>query len=85
MSQARPITRRTAAQGAAAAATASPRLGLALLVIATAQLMVVLDGSVTVHTARSRHVCPGRPRTRVSSRDKRHPLTGPSPSSARSD
>jgi EmrB/QacA subfamily drug resistance transporter len=42
MSQARPITRRTAA----AAATASPRLGLALLVIATAQLMVVLDATI---------------------------------------
>jgi MFS family permease len=42
MSQARPITRRTAA----AAATASPRLGLALVVIATAQLMVVLDATI---------------------------------------
>jgi EmrB/QacA subfamily drug resistance transporter len=42
MSQAQPITRRTAA----AAATASPRLGLALLVIATAQLMVVLDATI---------------------------------------
>ena len=42
MSQARPVTRRTAA----AAATASPRLSLALLVIATAQLMVVLDATI---------------------------------------
>src|SRR5262245_66115093 len=46
MSQARPITRRTAAPGAAAAAAASPRLGLALLIIATAQLMVVLDATI---------------------------------------
>src|SRR5215813_632666 len=46
MSQARPITRRTAAPGAAAAATARPRLGLALLIIATAQLMVVLDATI---------------------------------------
>jgi EmrB/QacA subfamily drug resistance transporter len=46
MSQARPITRRTAAPGAAAAATVSPRLGLALLIIATAQLMVVLDATI---------------------------------------
>src|SRR5215472_12228046 len=44
MSQARPVTRRTAEPGAAA--TASPRLGLALLVIATAQLMVVLDATI---------------------------------------
>src|SRR5262249_18930601 len=43
MSQARPITRRTAAPGAVAA---GPRLGLALLVIATAQLMVVLDATI---------------------------------------
>jgi MFS family permease len=42
MSQTRPVTRRTAA----AAATASPRLSLALLGIATAQLMVVLDATI---------------------------------------
>ena len=41
MSQARPITRQTAAPAAA-----SPRLGLALLLIATAQLMVVLDATI---------------------------------------
>ena len=46
MSQAQPITRRTAAPGAAVAGTAGPRLGLALLVIATAQLMVVLDATI---------------------------------------
>jgi EmrB/QacA subfamily drug resistance transporter len=46
MSQARPITRQTAAPGATGAGTASPRLGLALLVIATAQLMVVLDATI---------------------------------------
>ncbi len=44
MSQARPITK--PAPGAAVARTAGPRLGLALLVIATAQLMVVLDSTV---------------------------------------
>src|SRR5262245_11178723 len=44
MSQARPVTRRTAEP--AATATASPRLGLALLIIATAQLMVVLDATI---------------------------------------
>ena len=49
MSQTRPITRRAAAPGAAA--TAGPRLGLALLVIATAQLMVVLDATI-VNVAR---------------------------------
>ena len=46
MSQAQSITRRTAAPGADVAGTASPRLGLALLVIATAQLMVVLDATI---------------------------------------
>ena len=46
MSQARTITRRTAAPGVAVAGTAGPRLGLALLVIATAQLMVVLDATI---------------------------------------
>jgi EmrB/QacA subfamily drug resistance transporter len=46
MSQARPITRRTAAPGAAAAGAAGPRLGLALVVIATAQLMVLLDATI---------------------------------------
>src|SRR5262249_33915372 len=44
MSQARPVTRRTAVPGAAA--TASPRLGLALLIIATAPLRVVLDATI---------------------------------------
>jgi MFS family permease len=46
MSQARSITRRTAAPGGLEAGTAGPRLGLALLVIATAQLMVVLDATI---------------------------------------
>ena len=46
MSQARPVTRRTAAPRAAATRPASPRLGVALLVIATAQLMVVLDATI---------------------------------------
>ena len=46
MSQAQPVTGRTAAPGAAVAGTAAPRLGLALLVIATAQLMVVLDATI---------------------------------------
>src|SRR5262249_37865297 len=46
MSQARPITRRTAAPGAAAAAAASPRRGPALFVIATPQLMVVLEATI---------------------------------------
>jgi MFS family permease len=43
MSQA-PVTRRTPAPSAAS--TAGPRLGLALVVIATAQLMVVLDATI---------------------------------------
>src|SRR6266702_4596405 len=46
MSQVRSITRRAAAPAAVAAGTASPRLGLALLVIATAQLMVLLDATI---------------------------------------
>jgi EmrB/QacA subfamily drug resistance transporter len=46
MSQTRSMTRRTAAPGVAVASTAAPRLGLALLVIATAQLMVVLDATI---------------------------------------
>src|SRR5262245_8559291 len=46
MSQAQPIPRRAAEPGVAAAATAGPPLGLALLVIATAQLMVVLDATI---------------------------------------
>src|SRR5215471_5448960 len=46
MSQARPISRRTTAPGAPAAGTTRPRLGLALLIIATAQLMVVLDATI---------------------------------------
>src|SRR6266700_381224 len=46
MSQTRSITRRTAAPGADAAGAAGPRLGLALVVIATAQLMVVLDATI---------------------------------------
>ena len=45
MSQARSIDRRRPAT-AAVTGTASPRLGLALVVIATAQLMVVLDATV---------------------------------------
>src|SRR5256885_6193911 len=45
MSQTRPTTRRRPAP-AAVAGPASPRLGLALLVIATAQLMVVLDATI---------------------------------------
>ena len=44
MSQAPPITKRTAAPGATGGA--GPRLGLALLIIATAQLMVVLDATI---------------------------------------
>ena len=44
MSQARPIAKRAAAPGATEAA--GPRLGLALVVIATAQLMVVLDATI---------------------------------------
>src|SRR5712671_3455193 len=46
MSQARPIARRKPAQGAAVARAAGPRPGLALLVLATAQLMVVLDATI---------------------------------------
>jgi hypothetical protein len=45
MSQTRSIPGRTAAP-AAAAPGAGPRTGLALLVIATAQLMVVLDATI---------------------------------------
>ena len=45
MSQTRPTTRRRPAP-AAVAGPASPRLGLALLVIATAQLMVLLDATI---------------------------------------
>ena len=48
MSETQPVTRRVAAPagGAAAAAGGQRRLGLALLVIATAQLMVVLDATI---------------------------------------
>ena len=46
MSQARPVTRQTPAPGDTVARGAGPRLGLALLVIATAQLMVVLDATI---------------------------------------
>ncbi len=46
MSQVRSITRRAAAPGAAVVGTGGPRLGLALVVIATAQLMVVLDATI---------------------------------------
>ncbi|HZC40942.1 MAG TPA: MFS transporter, partial [Streptosporangiaceae bacterium] len=50
MSQVRPVTRPAAAPPAAAGKVAgrpaSPRLGLALLVIATAQLMVLLDATI---------------------------------------
>ena len=46
MSQAQSITRRTTPGGVAAAGTAGPRLGLALVVIATAQLMVLLDATI---------------------------------------
>src|SRR5262245_286399 len=45
MSQTQSITRRTAVPDTAAGGV-RPRLGLALLVIATAQLMVVLDATV---------------------------------------
>src|SRR6266851_3674580 len=45
MSQVRPVARRTA-PAAVAAGTPSPRLGLALVVIATAQLMVLLDATI---------------------------------------
>ena len=43
MSQARSVARPTVTPRTAGAGATSPRLGLALLVIATAQLMVVLD------------------------------------------
>jgi EmrB/QacA subfamily drug resistance transporter len=46
MSQARPIAGRAAVPGAEAARTTGPRLGLALVVIATAQLMVLLDATI---------------------------------------
>ncbi len=46
MSQARPVAGRTVAPRTAGARATSPRLGLALLVIATAQLMVVLDATI---------------------------------------
>ena len=46
MSQARPLTRPPAAPGAVAAGATGPRLGLALVVIATAQLMVLLDATI---------------------------------------
>src|SRR5216683_812886 len=49
MSEAQPVTTRTAAPRAAAAGGAgfaAPRLGLALVVIATAQLIVVLDATI---------------------------------------
>ena len=46
MAHARPVTRRTAAPGAAMAGTVGPRLGLALVVIATVQLMVLLDATI---------------------------------------
>ena len=46
MSQARPVARRTVAPRTAGAGATSPRLGLALLVIATAQLMVLLDATI---------------------------------------
>jgi hypothetical protein len=44
--KARPVIRRTAAPGAAMADTAGPWLDLGLFVIATAQLMVVLDATI---------------------------------------
>ena len=46
MSQARSVARRTVAPRTAGAGATSPRLGLALLVIATAQLMVLLDATI---------------------------------------
>jgi len=46
MSQTRPVTGQTTASGALVAGITRPRLGLALLVIATAQLMVVLDATI---------------------------------------
>ena len=46
MSQARSVARPTVTPRTAGAGATSPRLGLALLVIATAQLMVVLDATI---------------------------------------
>src|SRR4029434_8997900 len=46
MSPARPVIRQAAVPGAAMAGTVGPGLGLALVVIATAQLMVVLDATI---------------------------------------
>ena len=46
MSQVRPVAGQAAAPGGPSAGAAGPRLGLALLVIATAQLMVVLDATI---------------------------------------
>ena len=46
MSQARPVARRTVAPRTPGSGATSPRLGLALLVIATAQLMVLLDATI---------------------------------------
>ena len=46
MSQARTAARRTVAPRTAGAGATSSRLGLALLVIATAQLMVLLDATI---------------------------------------
>jgi len=46
MSEARQTTTKTAAPSAPVAGIVGPRLGLALLVIATAQLMVVLDATI---------------------------------------
>ena len=46
MSQTQSISRQTPAPGAAPTGAANPRLGWALLVIATAQLMVVLDATI---------------------------------------
>ena len=51
MSRARSITRRTIAPRTTGARATSPRLGLALVVIAVAQLMVVLDATI-VNVAR---------------------------------
>src|SRR5215469_15345771 len=48
MSQSRPVTGQTTASGAPVAGITRPRLGLALLVIATAQLMVVLDATIVI-------------------------------------
>ena len=46
MSQTRSVARRTVAPRTTGAGATSPRLGLALLVIATAQLMVLLDATI---------------------------------------